>query len=125
MSTMEMTSENFQETLENNDIVFIDYWADWCGPCKAFGPVFEKVSEEHSDIVFAKCDTEKQTDLAAAFQIRSIPTLMVFREGVLLFNQAGALPEPALEELVAKVKELDMDEVRQQISEEEQKKAQS
>jgi len=122
---MEMTSENFQETLENNDIVIIDYWADWCGPCKAFGPVFEKVSEEHSEIVFAKCDTEKQTDLAAAFQIRSIPTLMVFREGVLLFNQAGALPEPALEELVAKVKELDMDEVRQQISEEEQKKAQS
>jgi thioredoxin len=117
MATIEMNSENFQETIENNDIVFIDYWADWCGPCRAFKPVFEKASESNPEITFAKVDTEQQQELAAAFQIRSIPTLMVFREGIMLFNQAGALPEPVLSDLISQVKKLDMDEVRQKIAE--------
>ncbi len=117
MATLELTSENFEETVTNNEIVFIDFWADWCGPCKMFGPVFEAVSDKHPDIVFAKCDTEKQRELAATFDVRSIPMLMAFREGIAIFAQAGALPENILEELVGKVKELDMDEVRQKIAE--------
>ena len=124
MATIEMNSDNFQETIENNDVVFIDYWADWCGPCRAFKPVFEKAAEEHPEVTFAKVDTEKQQDLAAAFQIRSIPTLMVFREGIMLFNQAGALPESALSELISKVRALDMDEVRQKLAELEEQQQQ-
>ena len=121
MATIELTSENFEETVNNNDIVFVDFWADWCGPCKMFGPVFEAVSDKHADIVFAKCDTEKQRELAATFAVRSIPMLMAFREGIPIFAQAGALPRDILEELVGKVKDLDMAEVRQKIAEEEAK----
>jgi len=121
MATLAMTIDNFEETILGNDIVLIDFWADWCGPCKAFGPVFEKVSEKHPDIVFAKVDTEAEQEIAAQFGIRSIPTLAIFREKVLLFNQAGALPEASLEDVVARVKDLDMDEVRTAIAEEKAK----
>ena len=123
MATKELTKENFEETIANNDIVFIDFWAEWCGPCKMFGPVFEKVSNNHPDLVFGKVNTEKEQELAATFQVRSIPMLMVFREEIGIFGQAGALPESALEELVGNVKGLDMDDVRKQIAEDEAKQA--
>lgn len=119
MATIHLTTENFEETIEKNPIVVIDYYADWCGPCKAFAPIFEKASEAHTDVVFAKVDTEAQTELAAAFDIRSIPTLMVFREKILIFAQPGMLPAAAFEELLGKVKELDMAEVRKKIAEHE------
>lgn len=118
MATIAMTTENFENTILDNDIVLIDFWADWCQPCKTFGPVFEKVSENHPDVVFAKVDTEAEQEIAAQFGIRSIPTLAIFREKVLLFNQAGALPETTLEQVIARVKDLDMDEVRTAIAEE-------
>ena len=126
--TIELTKDNFQRTISDNQIVFIDYWAEWCGPCKAFGPIYEQVAEKHPEIAFAKCDTEKQQELAASFQIRSIPTLMIFREETLIFAQPGLLPAEALEELVTKVKALDMDQVRRKLaaeSEEEQGRQQS
>ena len=119
MSTLTMTKDNFDDTITNNEIVLIDFWADWCGPCKMFGPIFEKVSDSHADAVFAKVDTEDQQELAGSFGIRSIPTLAIFREQVLVFLQAGALPENALDEVIGKVKDLDMDEVRAKIAEEE------
>jgi thioredoxin 1 len=119
MATLHLTAENFEETIAKNEIVLVDYYADWCGPCKAFAPIFEQASEANPGIVFAKVDTQAQTELASAFDIRSIPTLMVFREQVLIFAQPGMLPAPALAELIAKVKELDMDEVRKQIAEHE------
>ena len=125
MATIEMTADKFNDIIQNNEIVFIDYWADWCRPCMIFKPIFEKASEKHPDIVFAKCDTEKEMELAAAFQIRSIPTLQIFRDGILLFSQPGALPEEVLEDLITKVKELDMDDVRRQIEEAEKKEAQA
>jgi len=106
----------------SNDIVLVDFWADWCGPCKRFAPVFEAASEAHPDIVFAKVDTEAEQGLSAAANIRSIPTLMAFRQGILVFNQAGALPAPALEQLIEGVRSLDMDKVREQLAEQ---KAQS
>ena len=126
--TIELTKDNFQRTISDNQIVFIDYWAEWCGPCKAFGPIYEQVAEKHPEIAFAKCDKEKQQELAASFQIRSIPTLMIFREETLIFAQPGLLPAEALEELVTKVKALDMDQVRRKLaaeSEEEQGRQQS
>lgn len=118
MSYITLTEENFNETVENNDIVIIDFWAEWCGPCKAFGPVFEKIAEKHTDIAFGKVNTEEQQGLAGHFQIRSIPTLMILKEKVVVFNQAGALPEEALEDVIKQVKELDMDMVRAEIAKE-------
>lgn len=119
MATLELTAENFETTIDGNDIVLVDFWAEWCGPCKMFGPIFESASETHSDITFGKVDTEDQQQLAASFGIRSIPTLMAFRENVLVFAQPGALPESSLEELIQQVKSLDMDEVRDKIREHE------
>lgn len=119
MSTTEITAENFEGTIEKNEIVVLDCWAEWCGPCKGFAPVYEAASERHKDVVWGKIDTQNQQELAGAFGIQSIPTVMVFRQGVLLFRQAGALPGRALDEIVGKVKELDMDDVRKQIEEHE------
>ena len=118
MATIELTLDNFETTILDNDIVLVDFWADWCGPCKAFAPVFEKASEKHKDVVFVKCDTEKEQVLAAQFGIRSIPTLVIFREKVLLFAQAGALPAQALDTLIEQVKTLDMTEVHTKIAKE-------
>ena len=112
MSTVALTESTFADTVQGNDIVLIDFWASWCGPCRMFAPVYDKVSEANPDIVFAKVDTEAERALAGAFQITSIPTLMAVREGVVLYAQAGALPEQALTELVEKVREVDMNEVR-------------
>ena len=112
MATVSLTMDNLENTVLENDIVLIDFWADWCQPCKAFGPVYEKVSDNHPDVIFAKVDTEAQQEVAAQFGIRSIPTLAIFREQILLFNQAGALTETVLEQIVERVKGLDMDEVR-------------
>ena len=119
MSTIELTQENFEETIRNNEMVLVDFWAPWCGPCRTFGPVYEAVAEKHPQIVFAKVNTQDEQELAGSFQVRSIPTLMVFRDEVLLFAQAGALPGNVLEDLIDKVKELDMEEVRREIEEKE------
>jgi thioredoxin 1 len=116
MATVEITSANFQATIEKHGIVLLDFWAEWCAPCKAFAPVFERASETHKDVTFGKIDTEAQQELAGAADIQAIPTLMVFRDGVLLFREAGALPPAALEELVTQAKALDMDEVRAELA---------
>ena len=119
MATVALTKDNFEEIVNGNDIVIVDFWAPWCGPCKGFAPVFDAASEKHSDIVFGKVNTDEEQELAASFNIRSIPTLMLFREKVILFSQAGAVPGSALEQIITKGKELDMAAVRKEISERE------
>ena len=116
MATVELTAANFDATITGNDIVIVDFWADWCGPCKMFAPTFEAASEKEPEIVFGKVDTEAEQSLSAAAGIQSIPTLMVFRETVLLFSQAGALPPAALEDLITQVKGLDMEAVHAEIA---------
>lgn len=116
MATVALNEQNFGEILEKNDIVIVDFWAEWCGPCRTFAPTFEKASEANADIVFGKVDTEDQQGLARYFNIRSIPTLMIFRERVLLFNQAGALPPSALDELIGQVRGLDMEAIHKEIA---------
>jgi thioredoxin 1 len=119
MSTVEITKDNFENILEQNDIVVLDCWASWCGPCRTFSPIYEQASERHKQVVWGKLDTENQGELATAFGIRSIPNVMVFRQGILLFSQAGVLPGGALDEIVTKVQALDMDEIRKNIEEHE------
>ena len=116
MSTVELTDENFESAVAADGIVLVDWWAAWCGPCRQFAPTYQKSSEKHSDVVFGKVDTEAEQALAGAANITSIPTLMAFRDGILVFNQAGALPAPALEQVVEAVRALDMDDVRRQIA---------
>ena len=117
MPTVELTKYNFEETILNNDVVFVDFWAEWCGPCRSFAPTFEAAADKHEDIVFGKVDTEAQQELAGYFQIRSIPTLMVFREKVVLFSQPGALPAPAFDDLIDQVMAVDMEDVHKTIAE--------
>lgn len=124
MAAIDLTAAEFEKTVLTDGIVLIDFWASWCGPCRQFAPVYEKASEEHADVTFAKVNTEEEQQLAAQAGITSIPTLMAFRDGILVFRQAGALPAPALEDLITQVKGLDMDDVRRQIAEAEAKEEQ-
>ena len=121
MAVVELTKDNFEQVVTSNPTVIVDYWAPWCGPCRGFAPVFEKVAEAHPDVVFAKVNTDEEQEIAGHFQIRSIPTLMVFRDQVIVFSQPGALPQGAFEQVVQKAKSLDMDEVRKHMAEEEKK----
>jgi thioredoxin len=121
VATVELTKDNFENTVSDNTMVIIDFWAPWCGPCRGFAPVYEKASGEHPDVVFAKVNTDEQQELAGSFGIRSIPTLMVFREKVILFQQAGALPGNALEQVISQAKSLDMAKVHQEIAAQESK----
>jgi thioredoxin 1 len=117
MATVKLTGANFEEVVANNGIVLVDFWAGWCGPCRMFSPVYEAASEAHGDVVFGKVDTEAEQQLAARFGIMSIPTLMAFRDQILLYSQPGALPQQGLEQVIAAVKSLDMDDVRRQVEE--------
>jgi thioredoxin 1 len=120
MATVELTTDNFNEVVAGDGTVLVDFWASWCGPCRQFAPVFDEASEKYPDITFGKVDTEAQTELAQAFGISSIPTLMAVRDGVVLYAQPGALPAPALEELIGKVREVDMDEVKAEVARQQQ-----
>jgi thioredoxin len=117
MAVIELSNENFEQTIRDNNLVIVDFWAPWCGPCRSFAPIYEQASEKYPDVVFAKVNTEEQHELAGYFEIRSIPTLMVFREQIILFAQPGALPAAALDMVIDKTRALDMDEVRRQIAE--------
>lgn len=114
MATINLTIENHKQITEENEIVILDFWAEWCGPCKMFGPAFEKVSEKHPDVVFAKCDTQQEQELGPAFRIRSIPTVMIMKQGKVVFNQSGVLPESALDDLIKQIKELNVNEIEEQ-----------
>jgi thioredoxin 1 len=117
MATIDINADSFEQTITDNEIVLVDFWADWCGPCKRFAPIYDKASQEHGDITFAKLDTDANQALSGQLGIEGIPTLMAFREGVLVFNQAGALPGPALQQVIDAVKDLDMEEVHKQVAE--------
>ncbi|WP_052667475.1 thioredoxin [Nitriliruptor alkaliphilus] len=116
MATVDLTAETFPSTIDDHDIVLVDFWASWCGPCRTFGPIYEQVSAGHDDIVFGKVDTEAEQQLAAEFNIRSIPTLAIIRDSVVVFSQPGVVPAEALEDLIGQVRSLDMDEVRREIA---------
>lgn len=123
MAVVELNKSNFEQTIKDRDFVVVDFWAPWCGPCRSFAPVYEKVSEDHDDILFAKINTEQEQEIAAHFQIRSIPTLMIFREQIIIFAQPGALPEGSFRQLLEKAEELDMAEVRRQVEEQQKENA--
>ena len=120
MATVELNKDNFEPTITNNDMVIVDFWAPWCGPCRNFAPVYEETSEKYPNVVFAKVNTEEEKALGDHFQIRSIPTLMIFRDQIIIFSQAGSLPAPALEDVINKALSLDMDKVREEIAKQEQ-----
>ncbi|TAK66409.1 MAG: thioredoxin [Betaproteobacteria bacterium] len=117
MATVDLTKDNFEQVVGGNDVVIVDFWAPWCGPCRAFAPTFEQASEQHADVVFAKVNTEEEQEVAGAFNIRSIPTLMVFRENVILYAEAGSLPAAALEQVITQAKGVDMPAVHREIAE--------
>ncbi|EDN65735.1 thioredoxin [Beggiatoa sp. PS] len=123
MATIDLTKANFEETITNNDMIIIDFWAPWCGPCRSFKPIFEETSEKYPNVVFAKVNTDDERELAGSFQIKSIPTLMIFREKIIIFSQAGSLPASAFEEVIGKAQELDMNMVREEVAKQQAQQA--